>query len=69
MDDKISMKEIRATWVELLQDKLAIICFMENPTPNGEPIIAGLNMTYPCVKKSMELGVSKNEINPLLQDF
>lgn len=37
---------MKETWREIIQDKVGLICFMENPDPNGKPIIAGLNMTY-----------------------
>lgn len=46
IDDKISVEEMKNVWRKLLWDKVGLICFMENPEPNGKPIIAGVNMTF-----------------------
>lgn len=51
IDDEESLVEIRELWKLLVQERMALICFMENPEdPSGEPIIAGMNMTYPSSK-------------------
>ncbi|KAF5277778.1 hypothetical protein FQR65_LT03758 [Abscondita terminalis] len=35
---------------EVLQCKIALICYTDNPDPNGKPIIAGMNATFPKTK-------------------
>ncbi|KAK4880261.1 hypothetical protein RN001_008407 [Aquatica leii] len=45
-NDAQSVKEIRQMWYGALNDKLGIICYMENPNENGKPIFAGINCTH-----------------------
>lgn len=61
-EDELSIHEFRETWKEVIKYKLVIMCFMENPDPNGDPIIAGLNMTYPAVKGASYPNVRENSV-------
>ncbi|GLV39248.1 hypothetical protein CBL_06298 [Carabus blaptoides fortunei] len=54
VDEADSMDDIKEVWKAFLQHKLGLICFMENPDPNGKPIIAGLNITYLSNKNEEE---------------
>ncbi|XP_018320459.1 uncharacterized protein LOC108733683 [Agrilus planipennis] len=50
-------------WTECLKDKVALICFMENPDPKGKPIVAGLNMTAISYKGDKKKTEFKSEIS------
>ncbi|KAF5297813.1 hypothetical protein FQA39_LY11962 [Lamprigera yunnana] len=45
-NDLESIKEMRVLWKQVLSDKLGIICYMENPDANGNPIFVGVNCTH-----------------------
>lgn len=41
------MAEMRELWIKTLEKKDGIVCYTQNPDPNGKPLMAGMNIT--CV--------------------
>ncbi|KAK5646950.1 hypothetical protein RI129_005414 [Pyrocoelia pectoralis] len=55
--DSESMDTLRSFLREMLEDRLGLVCYAENPDPNGKPIVAGINVTHIKMKheKTMEI--------------
>lgn len=58
-EDQLSVNEMKEMWMDILNDKLGLVCYMENPDSNGEPIIAGMNVTH--LKSKFENFIEVNE--------
>ncbi|XP_025834969.1 uncharacterized protein LOC108733652 [Agrilus planipennis] len=60
IDNPVFVEEWTEVLNEVLKDRLALVCFMENPDKTRQPIIAGLNITAVARKdEKLPQGVSK----------
>ncbi|KAF5297811.1 hypothetical protein FQA39_LY11960 [Lamprigera yunnana] len=61
-NDDESMESLRSAERKIIYDKLALICYAENPEPNGKPIIAGINTTFAKSKHEGDIQIKGETI-------